>query len=644
MRTFFVTAVLAGLFVFPAASQKKQAVLATVGTHRILTDEFRIVYERSNGNIAEQSEKKSPEEYLELYIDFKLKVLEAEAQGFDTTRAFLEELAGYRAELAAPYLTDISFTEKLVEDTYERMKKEIDASHILISLPSDAGPEDTLTAYRKILDIRSEILNGTEFHDAALKYSQDPSAVQNRGRLGWFTAFQMVVPFEDAAYSTPQGTISQPVRSKFGYHLIKVNGIREVTGEIKVAHIMKMFPQNVSPEIRESLRNTIDSLYNLLQQGADFAELARNYSDDQRSAAQGGEMPYFGRSRMIPAFSDPAFELARNGDFTKPVETTFGFHIIKRIDLKPVPPFSEIDRNLKESIRRDPDRTTQSRDLFLNRLRMEYNYKRNKEAVDELLQESLSYLAGTKDNSSGDFGMKSRVLFTLNGENITAESWFEEIKNMPADTDVENLRNYYELWESDMIIQYEDSRLEEKYPEFRSLYQEYHDGLLLFAISEEKIWQKAASDTLGLIQFYQTNKAKHMWGERYKGMIITCNSPELKDKVEMLLDSGIPAEELFDVTGIDNNSVTINEGIWSKGENAVVDYYIYNAEKPSGWNSETSLVRGELTGPEPKLLGDSRGFHISDYQQYLEDNWLRELRSKYEVKVHKKELKKIRHV
>jgi len=643
MKKILFVIVLAGFFASPVFSQKKQDVVVTIGNEKIFAGDFKKIYERNNSNILDPAEKKTPEEYLELFVNFKLKVLEAKAMGLDTSRAFIEELAGYRAELAAPYLTDISYTEKLVEETYQRMTKEVNASHLLITFPQNPSPADTLAALQRIREIKAEIDNGLDFNEAAVRYSQDPSAAQTRGNLGWFTAFQMVTPFEDAAYTTPVGKVSEPVRTRFGFHLLKVHDIRDALGEIKVAHIMKIFPPDMTPEVKQSLRKSIDSLYTLLLNGANFAELARNNSDDQRSAVEGGEMPYFSRSRMIPEFADPAFALAKDGDISKPFETDFGFHIIKRLDLKPIPEFNAVKRELEERIKRDPDRSTQSREIFLTRLKKEYSFSSNQKLIDEKIKKAAQWI--NDGMLKVPEGISDRdVLFSFAGKSYRAEDWFRHLGNLQLtfhDSPETVLANQFHNWEEEVIIGYEDSRLEEKHPDFRSILQEYHDGLLLFAVSEQKIWQRASTDTLGLKAFYETNKGKYMWGERFKGMIVKCILPGIKERIEDYFDQGIPMAEISDKENISDEYFDVVEGTWSKGENKIIDYIVWNGPKPDDWDDETGFIKGSLIGPEPKLLEEARGFHISDYQQYLEEIWLKELRQKYPVKVNRKVLKTI---
>ena len=290
----YIAFLFAGLFLLTGfLKAQDEKVLLQIGDHKITKGEFERIYEKNNQNLFDESEVKTPKEYLDLFIDYKLKVIEAENLMMDTSKAFIDELAGYRKELAAPYLTDMNYDRELVKDLYNRMTKEVNASHILIRVPENAPAEKEKEALLKIEKIRKEILEGKPFKEAAREYSQDPSAKQNAGNLGYFTAFQMVAPFENAVFNTAEGELSEPVRTSFGYHLIKIHDIRENKGEIKVAHIMKMFPQGVDNFDKQSLKKEIDSIYTALQNGADFAEMAKKHSDDKRSAAQGGEMPWF---------------------------------------------------------------------------------------------------------------------------------------------------------------------------------------------------------------------------------------------------------------------------------------------------------------------------------------------------------------
>ena len=281
-------------------AQKKDKLVLKIGNLPVTVDEFVSNYQKNNTNILDKKDIKSPEEYLDLFINFKLKVLEAQNLGYDTLTSFINEMKGYREELAKPYLTDVSYNEEMIKTAYHRTKYERKASHLLIMVSPDASPSDTLAAWNKISKLREQIKNGADFNELAAQYSEDPSAKENKGLLGYFNAFRMVYPFEDMAYKTPVGQISEIVRTRFGYHLIKIHDERLYPGEIKVAHIMKMFPQHASDEIIAKLKQKADSIWILATSGTDFAELAKKYSDDKQSAAAGGRMNWFSSANMVP--------------------------------------------------------------------------------------------------------------------------------------------------------------------------------------------------------------------------------------------------------------------------------------------------------------------------------------------------------
>jgi peptidyl-prolyl cis-trans isomerase SurA len=402
-----------------------------------------------------------------------------------------------------------------------------------------------------------------------------------------------------------------------------------------------MYPQNATPEQKKNALLAIDSLYSALQQGADFAELAKQYSEDQRSAEKGGEMPWFSRNRMIPEFANPAFSLTKDGEISKPVDSGFGYHIIKRLELKPVPPLEEAKSDLMERLKRDKDRTNQSQDVFIAKLKKEYNFIANQQVINDVLKKSPSWLQKENPKIPSETEKKT-ILFTFGKTSITTRDWIDYLKKK-ADSaltpDSLKLFQYFKTFENESIIAYEDAHLEEKYPDFKSLMDEYHDGMLLFDISEKKIWQRASSDTTGLEKFYEINKNKYLGTERFKGMVVECYDPTIRDNVEKYLEMGIPANEIYDLLHLRPGSLMIREGTWAKNEDPVIDYYYWKGNRPEEWSDRTGFLSGKMIGPGPKLLNEVRGYHIADYQQYLEEQWIKELRNKYSVKTNKKLLK-----
>lgn len=609
------------------AFAQEEEILLTIGDTEISKAEFERIYKKNNANLFDEEDRKTPKEYLDLFIDYKLKVIEAQNLKMDTSRAFKEELAGYRKELAAPYLTDVQFNEKMVRDHYERMNTEVNASHILLRLDENAPQEKEKEVLDRINKIREEILAGKDFAEAAAEYSEDPSAESNGGNLGYFSAFQMVAPFENAVFNLSEGEVSEPIRTSFGYHLIKVNDFRENQGDIKVAHIMKMFPRGDQNFDKTKIKTEIDSIYNELEKGADFAEMAKKHSDDKRSAELGGEMPWFSAGRMIPEFSEAAFNIKNKGDFTRPIETKFGYHIIKKLDHRPVPAFEEAKADIESRIKKDPARSVYSKKAFVKKLKDEYGFTENKENLAQLKVKT----------AEDDLQNPDRILFTLNDEKFTAE----DFQDFLQETNKEQYAENFEAWVENEITAYENKRLEAKHPEFRYLIREYHDGILLFNIMEEKIWNFAAEDSTGLQEFYEDHEGEYVWEERFKGSIITVENDSVRQEAEKYFASEMPNQEVIDLLNKEKQLIEIKEGAWEEGSNPVVDYFVWNGPIPEDFNAELTFVRGDLIPPEPKTLDEAKGLYISDYQNYLEKKWLKKLRKKYKIKVNKKLLKTI---
>ncbi len=629
MKTPIFLFILMFLFSGTLIAQKND-VLIDISGYEISKAEFERIYKKNNQTLADESGIKSPKEYIDMYIDFKLKVIEAMRLKMDTAKPFIDELAGYRTELAAPYLTDMQYDQAMVNELYERMKKEINASHILFRINAGAGHEQEQATLQKALQVRKEILDGKDFNEAAFEYSQDPSAKTNKGNLGYFSAFQMVTPFENQAFNTRIEQVSEPVRTSFGYHLIKVHDVRENQGEIKVAHIMKMFPREGEFD-KAALKAEIDLVYNKLLQGESFEELVKQHSDDKRSVAENGEMPWFAANRMISEFSGPAFALENIGDITPPVETPFGYHIIKKLDQRPVPSFEEARADIEARIKKDPERSSSTLKVFVEKLKKEYGFNESEVNLNKI-----------KAMESGTDIEDNLLLFSIDGKEFFAKDFENFLQRENINSGL--LSDHYDAWTENEIIALEDSQLEEKYPDFKYLMKEYHDGLLFFNIMEEKIWKFAAEDSTGLEEFYADNKDKFLWEERFKGLIITCENEETREEAEKYFEASLSVEEIEDLLNQEDKLIEIKNGAWEKGDNPIVDYYVWDGQSVASFNPELSFIRGERIDPAPKTLEEAKGLYISAYQDYLEKKWLENLRKKHKIKVNKKLLKSVPNV
>lgn len=637
IKTCFLLAFV--LVCFGANAKNKNPWIVKIGDQQVSQAEFEANYRKNNTNIQDEKDRKTPFEYLELYINFKLKVLEAQRLGYDTLKSFTDELKGYRLELAKPYLTDVSYNQEMVQAAYHRTQYERKASHILIRVNPDASPADTLAAWNKISDLRNQILAGADFNELAAKSSEDPSAVQNKGLLGYFSAFQMVYPFEDMTYRTPVGQVSDIIRTRFGYHIIKVHDERLSPGELKVAHIMKMFPQQASDETISRLKLSADSIWNKVTSGADFAELAKKYSDDKQSAAEGGTLNWFTPTNMVPEFAEAAFALKNNGDISPVIRTPYGWHIIKRLEIRTTPPFEKLKADLEAKIKQNPAISKYSDEAFDRKLRQEYQLKVNEPTLTSFAAAINDSLKRNKSSENTLVSFANQVLTVRQfNEFLQKQNFIPEKENAAI-----GLKTMLNKFINQKLIEYENTQLEKKHPDFARVYQEYHDGILLFNISKDKIWDAASGDTLRLQKYFDQTTKKYYWNKRFNGWIVEVKNLEIRSRLEKMLDekeySQRELEDLFNTKTEQN--VQFKAVAAEKGDNPVVDYYIWNGPKPAGFNETTTFVHGKITDHELKELKDAWGLYSSDLQEQLEKEWIDSLRKKYPIEINRKLLQKI---
>ncbi|MGZ4048009.1 MAG: peptidylprolyl isomerase [Bacteroidia bacterium] len=626
-----------------SVAQNKDAVLMTIGNSKVTVGEFENVYHKNNTKET-SGDAKSLNDYVDLFVNFKLKVKEAEEMGLDTSKAFKEELAGYRKQLAQPYLTDKDVNDKLLKETYDRMQEDVHASHILVKVSENALPKDTLEAYNKILKIRARILKGEDFNKVAAEkgVSDDPSAKDNGGDLGFFTALQMVYPFESAAYNTKVGEVSMPVRTRYGYHIIKVTERRKAQGEVLVAHIMVKTPPNMSKDDSLNAYKKINEIYGKLKAGSKFEDLATEFSDDKTSAKKGGELPWFSTGKMPAEFEKTAFAIANKGDYSAPMRTKYGWHIIKLIDKRGLASFDDMKNELKGKVTKD-SRSQVGRASLIAKIKTEYKFKENPKAVDEFTKVLDSTLFEGRWDAAKATSLK-KPMFNFNDKVYTQTDFANYIASHQSKrpkTDYKVVINpLYKQFVEESAIAYEEGRLDQKYPEFKSLMQEYRDGILLFELTDEKVWSKAVKDTAGSKAYYEKNKNNYMWDERADASVYTCASDKVAKEVRDLMKKKKTEKEILAVINKDSQlNLQVESRIFNKGENEFVDKNWNpgtSADLPSEKDKKTIIVvTNKLLKPEPKSYMDSKGMVTADYQNYLEKEWISSLKAKYPVTIDK---------
>lgn len=627
------------------AQQVVEPVLMTINNKPVVKSEFEYIYNKNNSN--NSLDKKTLEEYVDLFINFKLKVEEACSQGLDTTKSFINELSGYRSQLTKPYLTNSKVDEELLQEAYVRLTEDLEVSHILIRSSLSDTPQDTLAALNKIKEIRKR-LEKEDFGKIAKEVSEDQSAVENMGKIGWITGFRTVYPFETMAYNTPVGKISEPVRSSFGYHLIKVHNRRKSLGEIQVAHIMR-FTSKGSDSINTKAKNTIDSIYNLVKNGADFGELATNLSEDRGSASKKGELPWFGIGRMIPEFENAAFNLKQIGEYTAPIESAYGWHIIKLLDKKGIPSFETKKTELEKMIKRD-ERATKGQQTFITELKKAYGYKTYPEHLKAYAM-ALDGKTLTDSSFQASIAGKTGSIASFAGKIIDAREFTNFLKKETRATKssaTEIIEEKFAAFIDKAILDYEDSQLEKKHEDFRLLMQEYHDGILLFEVSNNEVWEKASKDTAGLSKFFVANRNEYKWEKpHFKGRVVYCKDKKTMKLAKKILKSA-PADSIDNQLRAQLNDsvqfVKIDKGLYVPGDNNYVDKFGFKQkiELVNDTVYPFVIVEGKNLKYLPEEYTDVRGLVTADYQEFLEKEWIKNLRNKYPVVVNKEVLKTVK--
>jgi len=634
------------LFLFGFLTQftfaQKDPVVMTINNKPVTKSEFLQIYTKNNPNPS--FDKDSLDRYMELFQVFKLKVAEAEALGYDTLPRLQKELDGYKKQLALPYLIDSVQNQSMVQEAYNRTATEVRCSHILVKLDPNASPKDTLAAYNRLLGLKARIEKGEDFASVAKSKlgSEDPSVVNNGGDLGYFTAFQMVYPFEEKAYNTPVGTVSEPFRTRFGYHILKVTDKRPARGTIKVAHLMISTGREATTETRQNAEKKINEIYDSLMAGSSWEKMVTAYSEDANSVKKGGELPAFGSGtsqRMVLEFEDAAFALKKAGEFSKPVKTQYGYHIIKLIEWTPVKSFENMRRELQAKVNKD-ERSKITQDSFVQKLKTQYNYayKGSKALVAMESQIDSTFFVGKWKASS----VKSnKTLFVLDGKKYKQQDFAaymeKNFRSVRKDAAPVVIKQLYQQWEKNQVLAYEEALLPAKYPAYKALVQEYHDGIILYEIMQDQVWNKAVKDTAGLRAFFMENRSKYAWTNRIDATVYECKDEFIAVQVYgMLVQSDtVNSKAVLDVINKDSE---LNLKVRMNKFEVAQTPYLQNRNFTPGLNPVYSMdgkwyvVKvAALLPPAPKEYTEAKGLATSDYQAFLEKKWLEALRLKHKI-------------
>lgn len=621
-------------------AQVNDKVVLTIGDESVYLSEFDFIFRKNNseGTVT----KKAIDEYLELFTVFRLKVKEAKELKMDTSRAFINELNGYVKQLAVPYLKDREAESKMINETYERMGKDLKIRHILITTKDCDLPADTLAAFNKINVIRKEIVaKKKSFEQAAMAYSQDTNSAKNGGLIGYFSALSLVYAFENEAYRLKVGELSRIVRTNYGYHLIQIDDIRPARGKVKIAHIFLRADESNQAQTDLVLKRANEA-YARLQEGELFENVVKTYSEDYNTASKGGELPAFGINQMVTEFEEAAFSLQKPGDYSKPFQTKYGFHIIKLIEKSTRPSFDDYKTELTKTLQKQK-RWEETRQSLIAKLKKEYNFIEDKTFLKLIEQEANR----NNQKLTRDFIMSlpDVKLFEMKGVSYTSKDFIENMSGkIASDRPIEFCllkKNYYYPYIDTKIMDYKEENLPNEFVDFKMLVNEYRDGILLFNLMDLMVWGKSMKDTVGLKAFHDLNKQQYMWPERARVITVDCKDDKVEAEARKLapqLLSGKLSKDAFaaKLNKKVKDNVILLDGLYSREDKyALIDGTFEKriGETVRKDNKIRFAVITEILSPQPKSLKETKGVVISDYQAYLEQDWVRELRKKYPVSV-----------
>lgn len=625
------------------------------GNNNVSVSEFLRVYEKNNAAQKVDYSEKALREYVELYSLFKMKVAEANKLHLDTSSSVASEIDNYRRQLSRGFLTDEEMVNKLVAEAYERSKFDLRVAHIILQ----SKPGKDSSAQRKTMDsLYQQISKGKlDFATAAKNFSDDLASKNQGGDIGYITGLQTVYAFENVAYNTAVGKVSSPFSTSYGYHILKVLEKRPARGQVKVAHILLSSPKSAGDSGLNAAKARAELVLKELKSGASFESLVTKYSDDKFSKDKNGELDAFGVGRMVPTFEEAAFGLKKPGDISKPVHTEYGYHIIKLLESYPLKPFEEVKKEFKSKVDNDA-RAQQARDLYFQKVKSSNGYKETPNAIEQVIAQ-IGKIADT-GKDAGAFNTTTfsdggnKTMFSLAGKNYTQNDFIgfavaSTRGKISGGSKEAIFRELYTLYQSKVVNDFQEHKLVEENPDFKSLMQEYKDGIMLFELMDRNVWGKASKDTLGLKAFFETQKDKYMWEPGFEGAVYTFKEQSTHKELQKLLaKKDVTNETLIKTMNSSQKPDALNilvgrtefQKFTDIPKEKIVEGKLTDAyKKGDGWIA----VKADkiYKDKQPKSFVDARGYIISSYQDKLEKDWNASLRSQYPVQINEAELKKL---
>jgi peptidyl-prolyl cis-trans isomerase SurA len=614
--------------------------LAKFGNHIITREEFLNAYRKNNSRI--KATDKSYREYLNLYIRYRLKVQAANDLKLDTLPGQVTELLNFKSQIVDQYMNDETSLNRMAKEAFSRSQRDLRLSYIFVASPKNATPVDTAKAWVKIQQAYQALKKGEKFGDVALRFSEDPFVKNNQGDLDFITVFDLPYSMETVAYRTTLGKYSPVFRTAGGYVILKKTAERKALGRIHAAQILVAFPFQANDAAKKETLRRADSIYHAILNGSDFALLARKFSGDNLSYQLGGSLPEFGIGKYEKGFEETAFNLKKDGDISMPYASSFGYHIIKRVQRIPVPskPDQKTLNDLKEKIKKDP-RISISRDQMLQTILKKTKFSQHLTPDNRLWSYTDSLLKNRKPDSNTGID-NATLLFQFPEKKYTVGDWIKYRKSLQTSPNLTNGKTNAEIldvYRQAVVFEYYKQHLEQYNAAYAAQVNEFRDGNLLFEIMQREIWNKSSADSTGLQKYYEAHKEKYWWKPGAEAVIFNAINLTSADKLSGDLKNNfdnwrMEVDSLASQVQADSGRFEWKQipGNGKKLLGGKITPYIFSTSQGSKNKSvQFAYIIRAYPNPSPRSFAEARSMAINDYQNDLENKWIEELRMKYPV-------------
>lgn len=628
-------------FTFLANGQEKKEVLVVVGNVAVDKEEFLQLLSKENEGTVAPLTRREFEENFDLFLNYKLKVIEAEAINLDKSEEFSLEFSSIKESLVAPFLIKNSIEEGEVKKVYSRMQEIVHASHILFQFPTNASHEDSLSILRLALKVKANLENGADFKEQALTYSDDPSAKVNQGDLGFFTSLQMVQQFEEAAYMLQVGQISDPILTDFGYHIIQVNGRQANPGEVQVSHILVRFDAENNDQEEAARRKISDTYLEIQKENTVWEDIVKTYSEDASTRNTGGILPWFGVGTMIPEFERASFSLTEIGEVSPPIKTPYGYHILRLEGKRELQPFQELEQIIRSKLLRNSKSVViESQVVSIQKSR--FAYKENEAEITRLANLLVAKDLVTFQTQIQENGLSKTKLFSIYDKAYFLEDLLAYIQDRQVTP--KGSGSYFNRWLTNFVAktleQTEIKDLENNNIAYKKLVKEYRDGTLMFSLTNQEVWQKGLNDSIGQQEFYKKNIRNYQWKSRVQAYLVKVNDASKLDRVRNYLENKTFNPDEFAAFEADYRAnfptaYAIESGVFEYEIHPILSRVDLNKPYQELTIDGTTyvLIVGKTYPPGPRKFEEARGLVIRDYQDYLDQALTKRLKEKYPIQI-----------